>query len=88
MKPHNNGHIATTLGQLAEAEAALGRLAARSCRSRRRRIAKLARAVADETRHFQETRNALVRRVQEVKPGGGADDIAVTPTRWRRGRCL
>jgi hypothetical protein len=73
--------IDTTLGQLAEAEPALARLAAEKLPFRTAHlIAKLAKAVAEETKYFHEERNALVKEFGEVKPGGTPDEIQVGPT--------
>ncbi len=71
--------ISATLGQLADAEPALGRLASEKLPFQvSYRIAKLARAVAVETKHFHDARNALVREYGQAK-SGGADEMHVTP---------
>jgi hypothetical protein len=73
--------IETTLGQLADAEPALTRLGAEKLPFQAAyQIAKLAKAVAEETKHFYEQRNALVKEYGERKPGGGPDEIQVGPT--------
>jgi hypothetical protein len=78
--------IEVTLGYLAEAEPALARLAAEKLPFKTAHaLAKLAKAVADETKYFHEQRNALVKEHGEVKPGGAPDEILVGPTMagWR-----
>lgn len=73
--------IDTTLGQLAEAEPALARLAAEKLPFQTAyRVAKLAKAVGEETKHFYDQRNALVKEYGEPKPGGTPEEIQVLPS--------
>jgi hypothetical protein len=73
--------ITASLGALADAEPALERLAGEKLPFQTAyRVAKLKRAVAEETRHFYEQRNALVREHGQARPGGGPDDVHVLPT--------
>lgn len=64
--------ISTTLGSLAQAEAVLAscctlKLAAKSAYH----VAKLARLVAQETRHFYEQRDALIKELGTKREDGG-----------------
>jgi len=71
------GLIDTTLGQLAEAEAAIGRLAsARMPFAAAYRVSKLAKAVALELTHFHECRTALVREYGEPRDSTPAERAA------------
>lgn len=71
------GVIDTTLGQLADAEAALGRLAAaRMPFAAAYRVSKLAKAVALELLHFQEERTKLVREFGQAREATVAERAA------------
>ncbi len=71
--------IATTLGQLADAEPALARLAAAPLPiAAAYRVAKVSRAVAEELKYFHEQRNTLVR--DHGTPVDGTDEIRVLQT--------
>jgi len=72
--------IKTTLGALGMAEPALERLAAEKLSFKTAyRISKLKKAVAEETKHFYEERNKLVKEYGSTN-GKGPDDITVSPS--------
>lgn len=71
--------MTTTLGALFEAEPALLRLAGEKLPfAVAYRVAKLTKAVGEETRHFHEQRNALVKQYGEPR-NGNPDDVHVLP---------
>jgi hypothetical protein len=72
--------VETTFGQLSMAAPALARLAAEKLPFQTAYgVAKLAKVVQEELQHFTDQRNALVREHGEAKPGGGPDEVHVTP---------
>jgi len=72
--------IKTTLGALGLAEPALERLAGEKLSFQTAyRISKLKKAVAEETKHFYEERNALVKKYGSTN-GKGPDDVTVSPS--------
>lgn len=69
--------IELTLGHCVDADPALSRLAAQKLPfAGAYRIAKLAKAVADELRHFQEQRNALVTEYGSERPAATPEERA------------
>jgi len=77
MSEPERGLIDTTLGQLAEAEAAIGRLSsARMPFAAAYRVSKLAKAVTLELTHFHEQRTALVREYGEPRDATVAERAA------------
>lgn len=72
--------IKTTLGALGQAEPALERLASEKLSFQTAyRISKLKKAVAEETKHFYEERNKLVKQYGTTN-GKGPDDVTVSPS--------
>jgi len=71
--------IKTTLGALGMAEPALERLASEKLSFQTAyRISKLKKAVAEETKHFYEQRNDLVKTYGTTN-GKGPEDVTVAP---------
>src|SRR6187549_462171 len=72
--------IKSTLGALGMAEPALERLASEKLSFQTAyRISKLKKAVAEETKHFYEERNKLVKQYGSSN-GKGEEDITVSPS--------
>jgi hypothetical protein len=70
--------ITVTLGELIEAEDALKRLLEVKCSAQLAyNVAKVAKAVQAETKHFHEKRDALVRELGEPVPGDTTGAIRV-----------
>jgi hypothetical protein len=66
--------IQTTLGALVQAEPAIATIAAMLLSAKSAyHVAKLARLVATETRHFHTSRDAIIQELGTARDGGGAE---------------